>query len=143
MNRFDVVIIGSGAAGLSAALVLSRARRIALVVDAGAPWNMPAAHMHGFLSPDGLPPADLLAVGRADVAGYGSQVVTDTATSARRCRTRAYWRSPAAFWAVAEICVSDIPAETGVSRSGPLLPVPSWPSVLRPQAQSLPVWSMA
>ena len=80
MNRFDVVIIGGGAAGLSAALVLGRARRTVLVVDAGAPRNGPAAHMQGFLSRDGLRPADLLAAGRAEVAGYGGQVVTDTVT---------------------------------------------------------------
>jgi len=80
MNRFDVVIIGGGAAGLSAALVLSRARRTVLVVDAGAPRNAPAAHMQGFLSRDGLPPADLLAAGRAEVAGYGGRVVTATVT---------------------------------------------------------------
>jgi thioredoxin reductase len=45
MNDFDVVVIGGGAAGLSAALVLSRARRDVLVVDGGAPRNAPAAHM--------------------------------------------------------------------------------------------------
>ena len=60
MNRYDVVIIGGGAAGLSAALVLSRARRRVLVVDAGSPRNAPAAHMQGFLSRDGMPPSDLL-----------------------------------------------------------------------------------
>ena len=49
MNNYDVVVIGGGAAGLSAALVLSRARRRVLVVDAGAPRNAPAAHMHGYL----------------------------------------------------------------------------------------------
>lgn len=80
MNRFDVVIIGGGAAGLSAALVLGRARRTVLVVDAGAPRNGPAAHMQGFLSRDGLRPADLLAAGRAEVAGYGGRVVTDRVT---------------------------------------------------------------
>ena len=56
MSEFDVVVIGGSAAGLSAALVLSRARRNVLVVDSGAPRNAPAAHMHGFLSRDGLPP---------------------------------------------------------------------------------------
>jgi thioredoxin reductase len=80
MNRFDVVIIGGGAAGLSAALVLGRARRAVLVVDTGAPRNGPAARMQGFLSRDGLRPADLLAAGRAEVAGYGGRVAVDTVT---------------------------------------------------------------
>lgn len=80
MNRFDVVIIGGGAAGLSAALVLGRARRTVLVVDVGAPRNGPAARMQGFLSRDGLRPADLLAAGRAEVAGYGGRIVMDTVT---------------------------------------------------------------
>ena len=71
MNEYDVVVIGGGAAGLSAALVLSRARRRVAVVDAGEPRNAPAAHMHGFLGSDGAPPADLLEAGRDEVAGYG------------------------------------------------------------------------
>lgn len=45
----DVVVVGAGAAGLNAALVLGRARRRA-VIDGGEPRNAPAAHMHGFLS---------------------------------------------------------------------------------------------
>jgi thioredoxin reductase len=69
--RYDVVVVGGGAAGLSAALVLGRARRRVAVVDGGAPRNAPAAHMHGFLSRDGMPPADLLAVGREEAADYG------------------------------------------------------------------------
>lgn len=76
-HDYDVVIVGGGAAGLSAALVLGRARRSVAVVDAGAPRNAPAAHMHGFLSRDGMPPAELLAVGRAEVAGYGVEIVDD------------------------------------------------------------------
>ena len=55
---YDVVVVGGGAAGLSAALVLGRARRQVAVVDAGSPRNAPAAHMQGFLSRDGMPPAD-------------------------------------------------------------------------------------
>ena len=62
-NSYDVAIVGGGAAGLSAALVLGRARRRVVVIDAGAPRNAPAAHMHGFLSRDGMPPAELLAAG--------------------------------------------------------------------------------
>lgn len=77
-DGFDVIIVGGGAAGLSAALVLSRARRRVLVVDSGAPRNAPAAHMQGFLSRDGMPPADLLATGRAEVSGYGDIIRTAT-----------------------------------------------------------------
>lgn len=78
VERFDVVIVGGGAAGLSAALVLGRARRRVLVVDAGAPRNAPAAHMQGYLSRDGLPPSELLAIGRGEIAGYGVELVQDT-----------------------------------------------------------------
>jgi thioredoxin reductase len=75
--NYDVAIIGGGAAGLSAALVLGRARRRIVVVDAGAPRNAPAAHMQGFLSRDGMAPADLLAAGRVEVGGYGVEFVED------------------------------------------------------------------
>jgi len=80
MNDFDVVVVGGGAAGLSAALVLSRARRKVLVVDSGTPRNAPAAHMHGFLSRDGLPPSELLAIGRDEVKGYGATIIEGAVT---------------------------------------------------------------
>jgi len=73
----DVVVVGGGAAGLSAALVLGRARRRVAVIDAGEPRNAPAAHMQGFLSRDGMPPADLLAAARAEVLGYGVEIIDD------------------------------------------------------------------
>jgi thioredoxin reductase len=76
-QSFEVVIVGGGAAGLSAALVLGRARRRVAVIDAGQPRNAPAAHMQGFLSRDGMPPAELLAAGRAEVTGYGVHLVDD------------------------------------------------------------------
>jgi thioredoxin reductase len=78
----DVAIIGGGAAGLSAALVLGRARRNVVVIDAGAPRNAPAEHMHGFLSRDGMPPAGLLAAGRAEVESYGVEIVNDRVVEA-------------------------------------------------------------
>jgi thioredoxin reductase len=81
MTTQDVLIIGGGAAGLNAALVLARARRRVLVVDAGHPRNAPAAHLHGFLSRDGTPPAELLAMGRAEVTGYGGEIVDGTVTA--------------------------------------------------------------
>lgn len=80
MSHYDVAVIGGGAAGLSAALVLSRARRKVLVVDAGQPRNAPATHMHGYLSRDGMPPAELLAAGRTEVSSYGGEIVAGTAT---------------------------------------------------------------
>lgn len=76
-QRFDVVIVGGGAAGLSAALVLGRARRRVAVVDAGSPRNAPAGHMQGFLSRDGMPPLELLAAGRAEASGYGVLLIGD------------------------------------------------------------------
>jgi thioredoxin reductase len=74
-QEYDVIVIGGGAAGLSAALVLGRARRRVAVVDGGAPRNAPAAHMQGFLSRDGMPPADLVSTGRTEVSGYGVELV--------------------------------------------------------------------
>lgn len=76
-QTYDVVIVGGGAAGLSAALVLGRARRRVAIVDSGAPRNAPAAHMQGYLSRDGLAPAALLAIGRKEVTGYGVEIVED------------------------------------------------------------------
>ena len=75
MSQHDVAIIGGGAAGLSAALVLSRAGRTVLVLDAGTPRNAPAAHMHGYLSRDGLPPQELLAHRTRRGQGYGGELV--------------------------------------------------------------------
>ncbi|WP_323138547.1 MULTISPECIES: FAD-binding protein [unclassified Streptomyces] len=74
-EAYDVAVIGAGAAGLRAALLLGRARRRVVVIDAGEPRNAPAAHMHGFLSRDGLSPATLLGLGRAEIARYGVDVV--------------------------------------------------------------------
>lgn len=71
----DVVVVGAGAAGLNAALLLGRARRKVVVVDAGEPRNAPASHMRGFLSRDGLPPATLLELGRAEIARYGVRLI--------------------------------------------------------------------
>src|SRR6478609_3189258 len=84
MNRYDVLIIGGGAAGLNAALVLARARRRVAVVDDGRPRNAPASHMHGYLSRDGMAPAELLALGRKEVIGYGGDIISGTVTTLTR-----------------------------------------------------------
>ena len=56
-ERYDVVVIGGGAAGLNGALMLARSRRSVLVVDAGEPRNAPASGVHGLLGREGMPPA--------------------------------------------------------------------------------------
>lgn len=83
-DGFDVIVVGGGAAGLSAGLMLARARRSVLVLDAGAPRNAPAAAVHGLFARDGVPPAELTAVGREEVRRYGGEVRTATVTHARR-----------------------------------------------------------
>lgn len=83
-NHRDVVIIGAGAAGLSAAIVLTRARSDVLVVEDGRPRNAPAAHMHGFVSRDGVSPAEFLEIGRREVTGYGGEFVHARVVDATR-----------------------------------------------------------
>jgi thioredoxin reductase len=75
----EVVVLGGGAAGLNGALMLARSRRSVVVVDAGAPRNEPAEGVHGLLGHDGLPPAELLERGRAEVRRYGGRVVAGEA----------------------------------------------------------------
>jgi thioredoxin reductase len=77
---FDVVVIGGGPAGLSAALVLGRCRRRVLVCDAGRPRNAVALEMHGYLSRDGFPPLELLKIGREELARYGVELRPVTVT---------------------------------------------------------------
>jgi thioredoxin reductase len=67
---WECVIVGGGAAGLSAALVLGRARRDTLVVDAGEQSNRPAEGIGGLLGHDRRAPADLYAAGRRELASY-------------------------------------------------------------------------
>jgi len=83
-ERYDVVVIGGGAAGLSGAVALARSRRSVLVVDAGEPRNAKASHVHNYLAREGTSPADLLATGRAEVARYGGTVVSGRVATAER-----------------------------------------------------------
>jgi thioredoxin reductase len=69
-TEWDCVVVGGGAAGLSAALVLGRARRRALVVDAGDQSNLAAHGIGGLLGHDGRPPAQLYEAGRGELAEY-------------------------------------------------------------------------
>lgn len=68
---FDVVIVGGGPAGLSAALVLGRCLRRVLVIDAGHPRNYASRAAHNFMTRDGIEPIQLLRLGRAEIESYG------------------------------------------------------------------------
>lgn len=83
-EEFDVVVIGGGATGLSGALALGRSRRSVLVVDSGDPRNAPASQVHNYLGREGTPPHELYAIGRAEVAQYGVQVVSASVSSLER-----------------------------------------------------------
>ena len=78
---YDVAIIGGGAAGLSAALMLGRSRRRVLVCDSGQPRNQPAAAAHGFFTRDGTPPLELLRIGREQLAPYNVDFLQGSVTS--------------------------------------------------------------
>ena len=77
-THVDAVVLGAGAAGLSAAQALGRSLRRTLVIDAGAPRNRFAAHMHNVLGLDGTPPLELVARGRAEAEAYGVEFVEGT-----------------------------------------------------------------
>ncbi len=74
---YDVLVIGAGSAGLSAALTLGRCRRQVLLADGGAPRNAPSGGVHGFLTRDGVRPAKLLELGRAQLAPYPTVAVQE------------------------------------------------------------------
>src|SRR5512143_340240 len=68
----DAVIVGGGAAGLSAAIVLGRCRRRASLCDVGQARNRSSRAVHCLLGHEGTPPSDLLAKGRVELARYGT-----------------------------------------------------------------------
>ncbi len=76
MNH-DVVVVGGGPAGLSAALLLGRARKRVLLCDAGTPRNAHAVGVHNFVTRDGISPRDFRAAARADLLAYPSVETRD------------------------------------------------------------------
>jgi len=75
--EIDCLIVGAGPAGLSAALVLGRCRRLVLVCDSGRPRNAVSRGIHGFLTRDGLPPEELRRIGREQLGQYPSVELRD------------------------------------------------------------------
>ncbi len=74
---YDAIVLGGGPAGLQAALTLGRIHRSVLLVDSGAYRNAPAQHLHNLIGSDGLPPAELRAAARRDLAGYATVDTAD------------------------------------------------------------------
>ena len=75
--NYDCLVVGAGPAGLSAALLLGRTRRTVLVCDSGAGRNRAAAEMHGYLTRDGIAPADFRSAGRDELRRYGTVELRD------------------------------------------------------------------
>jgi thioredoxin reductase len=69
---WDVIIVGAGPAGLSAALVLGRCRRRVLVLDDDKPRNGASRALHGYLTRDGIPPSEFRRIAREQIAAYDS-----------------------------------------------------------------------
>jgi len=82
---YDVVIVGAGPAGLSAALVLGRCRRTVLVCDNGHPRNEASQSMHGFLTRDGMPPLEFLRLAREELGPYTTVAIRDVTVTDARC----------------------------------------------------------
>src|SRR4051812_8876813 len=81
---FDAIIVGGGPAGLGAALMLGRACRQVVLVDAGHPRNAAARNIHGFLGHDGIRPEELRSIGRREVEAYGVRVLAGEVIEATR-----------------------------------------------------------
>jgi len=85
MNVWDVAIIGGGPAGLSAALVLGRALRSVILIDEEKPRHAAARSSHGYLTRDGISPAEFRELGRKDIRAYELvRFEHDTATEAKK-----------------------------------------------------------
>jgi thioredoxin reductase len=81
---FDVIVVGGGPAGLSAALMLGRCRRRVLVCDVGQGRNRHSRALHGYLTRDGIPPMEFNELGRNELGRYGVECRATRVVDAER-----------------------------------------------------------
>src|SRR3954469_1586059 len=84
-HNFDVIVVGAGPAGLSAALMLGRCRRSVLVCDTGQPRNAASRAIHGYLTRDGISPNDFLAAGGRDLETYATVALREVGAAEAEC----------------------------------------------------------
>jgi thioredoxin reductase len=84
--RYDVIIVGAGPAGLSAALILGRCRRSVLICDNGRPRNAASHALHGYLTRDGIDPREFRSIGRDELTQYDTIELCDVAAADARCQ---------------------------------------------------------
>jgi len=87
---WDVIIIGAGAAGSSAAMVLARVRRKVLIIDDQKPRNAPSQGMHNFLSRDGELPLNFLDMAHQELLAYGVQHIRSKAIYAAKLENHGF-----------------------------------------------------
>ena len=120
---WDCIIVGGGPAGLSAALILGRARRRVLVLDAGTPRNHCSVSMHGYLTRDGIAPAAFLRAAREELEPYRSVELRDAEVIDAEAAATGFRVRPAdGNWLEATTLllatgvVDDIPSIDGIGR---------------------------
>jgi thioredoxin reductase len=117
---YDVIVVGGGPAGLSAALMLGRCRRQVLLCDLGEPRNRQSSALHGYLTRDGIAPKTFNDLGRAELAEYGVEFrcigVTGARTGARHAQLMLSdgRQECARFVLLSTGVIDDLPAITGI-----------------------------
>jgi thioredoxin reductase len=117
---FDVVVVGGGPAGLSAALMLGRCRRRVLLCDLGAPRNRRTTALHGYLTRDGVAPSDFTDLGRRELPAYGIDVRSVGVTDVRwndghyRVMLSNDQQEEAAYLLIATGVIDDLPGIPGL-----------------------------
>lgn len=84
-DTYDVIIVGAGPAGLSAALILGRCRRSVLICDTGQPRNAASHELHGYLTRDCTPPREFLVMGRRELERYTTVHLRDVGATDAAC----------------------------------------------------------